>query len=137
MPATAWISKCWDGTQASYTPGKYPTTEHAPPGLPLQTSDPEVFVNSADLSTRTWHSAVRQYKAGSKEHSLRHCLGDLREHCFQSTATTALSYLLGLTVSFANLHSTAMSWTVYAGTYTVSWERVQETSGAPNAKFQS
>lgn len=83
MPATAWIFKCWDGTQASYTLGKYPTTEHASPGLPLQTSDPEVFVNSADLSARTWHSAVRQYKAGSKERSLRHCLGDLREHCFQ------------------------------------------------------
>lgn len=82
------------------------------PGLPLLISNPEVLVHSPDLSARPWHSAVRQYKAGSRELPFRACPGDFREHWLPEAAATSLPPLLGLTVPSANLHSIAMSCTV-------------------------
>lgn len=90
---TAWILKCW-----GWKPGFLYTRQGVhhrallpTPGLPLLTASPEALVNNPDLSARTWHSAIRQCKAGSRELSFRGCPGHFREHWLpEATASCPL-----------------------------------------------
>lgn len=124
-----------DRTQASHTLDKHSTSEHASPGLPLLTSNPEVLVNNPDLSARTWRSAVSQYKAGSRELSFRPCPGDLMEHWLpflraQQPQLIGTVHAICKSAQHCNVLYCIQEATQRPG-------GVQETSGVPNTEFQS